>query len=138
VFDAIPLILVSCGYRQRGFALRTDQGAVPMSFQSAAATAESLSWFYWLIPVGLVIVGLVWWNWPKVKAAFTAALPDAPKIDLPPVDASLDQIGALKNGFALLLELDRYAPKSLSPAERDKLLLDGVERLLKARSEASK
>jgi len=113
-------------------------GAVPMSLEAAAAAAEGTPWFFWLVPVGLVIVGLVWWNWPKVKAAFTAALPDAPKNDLQPADASLDQIGALKNGFALLLELDRYAPKSLTPAERDKLLLDGVERLLKARSEASK
>ena len=107
-----------------------------MSLESAAATAESLSWFYWLIPVGLVIVGLVAWNWAKVAAAFSAALPEAPAfVPVDPVDAVADQIGALKNGFALLLELDRYSPKSMSAEERDALLLDGVERLLKARSE---
>jgi hypothetical protein len=72
-----------------------------------------------------------------VRAAFSAALPEPPAfVPVDPVDAAVDQIGALKNGFALLLELDRYSPKSMSAEERDALLLDGVERLLKARSEA--
>ena len=108
--------------------------------ESAAATAESLSWFYWLIPVGLVDDGLVAWNWAKVKSAWLS------EVDMQidnlihnareTVDPAADQIGALKNGFALLLELDRYSPKSMSAEERDASILDGVERLLKARSEA--
>jgi hypothetical protein len=110
-----------------------------MSLEAAAAAAEGVSPWFWLLPVGLVIVGLVAWNWAKVKAAFSAALPEPPAfVPVDPVDASLDQIGALKNGFALLLELDRYSPKSMPAEERDALLLDGVERLLKARSEAGK
>ena len=110
-----------------------------MSLEAAAAAAEGVSPWFWLIPVGLVVVGLVVFNWSKVRAAFSAALPEPPAfVPVDPVDASLDQIGALKNGFALLLELDRYSPKSMPAEERDALLLDGVERLLKARSEVTR
>jgi len=110
-----------------------------MSLEAAAAAAEGVSPWFWLIPAALIVLGLVAWNWAKVKAAFSAALPEAPAFaPVDPADASLDQIGDLKNGFALLLELDRYSPKSMSAEERDALLLDGVERLLKARSEAGK
>jgi len=109
------------------------------TLQGLADKAEGTPWFYWLIPAALIIAGLVVFNWAKVKAAFSAAMPESPAFaPVAPADASLDQIGALKNGFALLLELDRYSPKSMPAEERDALLLDGVERLLKARSEASK
>ena len=101
-----------------------------------ASQAQSVAWHYWLIPVGLVVVGLVVFNWSKVRSAFVDALPEAPKVDLPSADASLDQIGSLKNGFALLLELDRYSPPSMTKDDRDKRLVEGVALLLKARSEA--
>jgi len=110
-----------------------------MSLEAAAAAAEGVSPWFWLIPAAFIALGLVAWNWAKVRAAFSAALPEPPAfVPVDPADASLDQIGALKNGFALLLELDRYSPKSMSAEERDALLLDGVERLLKARSEVRK
>ena len=79
--------------------------------ESLASQAQSVAWHYWLIPVGLIVVGLVAWNWSKVQAAFSAALPESKPVA--PVDAAVDQIGSLKNGFALLLELDRYSPKSM-------------------------
>jgi hypothetical protein len=121
------------------------------TLQGLADKAEGVSPWWFIAAAVFAACGLAFWNWAKVKAAFTAALPDPVELvstnnigtvaDLTANQvaiAALDQIGALKNGFALLLELDRYSPKSMSAEERDALLLDGVERLLKARSEARK
>lgn len=108
-----------------------------MNLQSAAAAAEGVSPWYWLLVAAVVVAALVLLNWKKIQAAYAAAKPEAPVFVPVTADASLDQIGNLKNGFALLLEIDRYSPKSQSPAERDALILEGVARLLKARSEAA-
>lgn len=107
------------------------------SLESAAATAESVPLWYWLIPIGAVVAGLVFFNWAKVKAAFSSAIANAPKPPAAPESPAPPKSDPIAAGLQKLLELDALYV-GLAREEADKLILEGTARLLKARSEAVK